>query len=147
MKDRKKIYNKKEVEKKPILITEPKTNLEIVQEVLDSRLLEDCVGFQLRKVKMTEPDKYRCKKDMFQDMVVWLLTYDNDKLNDAYRKNHMNALITRILINQIFSKASKFFRDYIDFPRRTIFGEEYCNYITEDGERGQIEKEEGEEDC
>ena len=45
-------------------------------------------------------------------MWLWLLTYDIEKLSDAYENKHLNALITRFLQNQLFSKNSDFFYRY-----------------------------------
>ena len=47
-----------------------------------------------------------------QEMWLWLLTYDEAKLSDAYENKHLNALITRYLQNQLFSKNSEFYYRY-----------------------------------
>ena len=38
-----------------------------------------------------------------------------EKLNDAYLNKHLNALITRYIQNQLFSKTSEYFRKYVKF--------------------------------
>lgn len=108
------------------LIGEKKTNSEIFGECYE--LLKECMDYQFLKLCRLDPGKKQFKDDLLQDICVWLLTYDNDKLNDAYRKKHMNALITRIIQNQIYSTSSKFFRDYLDFDRRALWDTtEYSN--------------------
>lgn len=58
-------------------------------------------------------------EDMWQDLIVFLMTYDNEKLNNAHHYNHINALVTRILQNQLYSNHSKFYIDYIKFGAKS----------------------------
>lgn len=114
------------------LIQEKKSNFEIFDECLD--LLKECMDYQFLKLCKLDPGKRQFKDDLFQDICIWLLTYDNDKLNDAYRKKHMNALITRIIQNQIYSASSKFFRQYLDFDKRAIWDTAEYNRKEDEGE-------------
>lgn len=57
--------------------------------------------------------------DFFQDVCLWFLTYDNEKLNDAHTNNHMNALITRMVQNNVFSNNSPYYGKYKRFRDRT----------------------------
>lgn len=82
-------------------------NREIVNIYLKSGLIKQCVECQMSKIKDRQ-----FEDDLFQDTVVWMLTYDNDKLNDAHINNHMNALISRYLINNIWSKTSTYYNTY-----------------------------------
>lgn len=82
---------------------------EIIDEIYDSKLLTTCVDYQLKK----QPQHYANRDDIISDAWLWLLTYDMDKLTDAYLNNHLNAMITRYLQNQIFSKTSDYYRKYI----------------------------------
>lgn len=100
-------------------LIKPKTNLEIFIEHVD--LLQRCVDFQFAKLWKSDPGKLQFRHDMFQDMCVWMLTYDNAKLNNAYQNHHINALITRVLINNLWSKSSHFYKDYIDFDRHQLW--------------------------
>lgn len=84
---------------------------EIVNSIIDSDLLTTCVDYQLKK----QPQHYANRGDIIQDAWVWLLSYDLDKLTDAYLNNHLNALLTRYIQNQIFSKTSDYFRKYVKF--------------------------------
>lgn len=96
------------------------TNQEIVDKYLQSGLIRKCVDMQFEKLrKEGQPWKLQYKEDLFQDVIVYLLTYDNDKMNDADINNHFNALITRILINQLWSKSSKFYTQYLKFNNST----------------------------
>lgn len=118
------------------LITEKKSNSEIFGECYE--LLKECMDFQFKKLCFLDPGKRQFKEDLFQDVCIWLLTYDNDKLNDAYRNKHMNALITRIIQNQIYSNSSKFFRQYLDFDRRALWDD--TEYVSrKDGEEREEE--------
>lgn len=93
------------------------TNKDIVDKYVKNGLIQTCIDCQFAKLK--DKTKLQYKDDMFQDIVLWLLEYDNDKLNDAENNNHINALITKILINNLYSVTSKFYKDYIKFSTRT----------------------------
>lgn len=82
---------------------------EIIDNILDSGLLVTCVDYQLKK----QPQHYQNRADIIQDAWVWLLSYDIQKLTDAYINNHLNALLTRYIQNQIFSKTSDYYRKYV----------------------------------
>lgn len=84
---------------------------EIIDNILDSGLLITCVDYQLKR----QPQHYKNRDDILSDAWLWLLTYDIEKLTDAYLNNHLNAMITRYLQNQIFSKTSDYFRKYVKF--------------------------------
>lgn len=90
---------------------------EVIDYILKSKLLTTCVDYQLKK----QPQHYGNRDDIISDAWVWLLTYDEAKLIDAYEHKHLNALITRFLQNQVFSSTSEYYRKYIKF-----------NSITED---------------
>lgn len=92
-------------------------NLSIVNKYINNGLIQQCVDCQFAKLK--DKSKLQYKDDMFQDLVVTLLEYDNDRINDAENNNHMNALITKILINNLYSTTSKFYKDYLKFSTRT----------------------------
>ena len=98
-----------------------KSNQEIVDELLDNKLVDDCVFFQFRKLLSIPGERWKqqYEQDFYQDLIVILLTYDNDKLNDAYCHRHMNALITRIIQNNIYSRSSKFYNNYLRFDLTT----------------------------
>ena len=90
------------------------TNREIVDKYIDDGLIRRCVECQFAKMK----DRH-FENDFFQDLILILLNYDPVKLNDAETNNHMNALITRIIINNVWSKTSPFYKDYYKFQNKT----------------------------
>lgn len=88
---------------------------EIIKNIIDTNLLNTCVDYQLKK----QPQHYQYRDDIINDAWVWLLTYNEDKLTNAAEGKHLNALITRYLQNQIFSKTSDYYRRYIKFDNIT----------------------------
>lgn len=69
----------------------------------------------MRKAKESEDNL----EDVYQDICLWFLTYDNEKLMNAHNNNHMNALITAVLQHQIYSKNSYYYRDYKKFAEHS----------------------------
>lgn len=92
---------------------EPKRK-EIVDFLLESGLVERCVRYQTNRCR----NAY-LKEEITQETWLWLLTYDLDKLTDAYENKHLNALITRYLCNQFHSKNSPFFKNQRKFDLLT----------------------------
>ena len=82
---------------------------DVIKSIMDSGLLITCVDYQLKR----QPQHYEHRGDIIGDAWVWLLTYDEQKLIDAYTNKHLNALITRYLQNQLFSTTSEYYRKYI----------------------------------
>lgn len=95
------------------------SNRQIVDYYLNDGLFRKCLEMQFLKMPAGDYWKKQYKEDMWQDLIVFLLTYDNDKLNNAHHFKHMNALITRILQNQLYSDHSKFYLDYCRLIRRS----------------------------
>ena len=95
------------------------TNKQFVQINIDNGLIHKCVGFQFNKLPKTDWWKYQYIKDLEQDLIVFLMEYDNDKLNDVHKNKHDNAFITRMIINQIYSVRSKFYAQYIKFNMKS----------------------------
>lgn len=82
---------------------------EIVKNIIDTGLLTTCVDYQLKR----QPQHYENRDDIISDAWLWLLTYDEAKLQDAFENKHLNALLTRYLQNQLFSKTSEYYRKYV----------------------------------
>lgn len=82
-------------------------------------LPKKCVDYQFKKLAKTEPWKWQFKDDFYSDLILILLNYDNAKLNNAHEGHHMNALITRIIQNNIYSSSSKFYSTYLKFSRQS----------------------------
>lgn len=93
------------------------SNTEILNLYVQNGLIEECVKYQFRKLK--EPWKGQFSGDMINDLVVVISEYDNAKLNDVHSHNHMNAWLTRVLQNNLYSNSSKFFNSYLKFLNRS----------------------------
>lgn len=91
------------------------SNKEIVENNL--KLISDCVSYQFAKCK--DRAVRELKDDFFQDLLLILYDYDNEKLNDAYLNNHLNALISRILVNNIYSSTSPLWTTYRKFSAKS----------------------------
>lgn len=52
------------------------------------------------------------KDDLFEEVVLILLLYDNKKLFEAYKKGQIRYFIARILCNQYYSTHSFFYKQY-----------------------------------
>lgn len=87
---------------------------EIVDYLVESGLVERCVGYQTNKCR----NEY-LKEELLQETWLWICTYDLDKLKNAYEEKHLNALITRYLKNQFFSKTSPFYKSHKKFDLLT----------------------------
>ena len=90
-----------------------KTNREIVEKYLENGLIRTCIDCQFKR--MGEPWKDQYKEDFFQDIVLVLMTYPGEKLNDVESKGWMNGFLTRVILNQIYSKTSKFYSTYLKY--------------------------------
>lgn len=106
------------------------SNEEILDLYLSNGLIQKCLDMQFMKLN----DKWRqqFKEDLYQDLIIVILEYDNDKLNDVHNNNHMNAWLTRIIQNQIYSNTSNFYHSYVKFPHRVIFDLERYKEINEE---------------
>lgn len=78
-------------------------------------LIVRCVECQLAK----QPMDLGNKDDLIQDIALWFLTYDEKKLQNAIDNNHLNALITSVVVKQIFSKNSPYYKHYKKFAERS----------------------------
>lgn len=92
---------------------------EIIDFVLKTGLAEKCVQYQTNKCK----NQY-LKEELLQELYLWLLTYDYDKLKNAFDNKHTNALITRWISNNFFSKTSPFYKH---FRRFDLISDEITN--------------------
>ncbi len=62
---------------------------------------------------------WETRKDAMQEVYLWMMTYDLDKLQDAYSKGLLNALITRVIRNWWCTTKSVFtykYRKYVPIP-------------------------------
>ncbi len=62
---------------------------------------------------------WETRKDAMQEVYLWMMTYDLDKLQDAYSKGLLNALVTRVIRNWWCTTKSVFtykYRKYVPIP-------------------------------
>lgn len=83
---------------------------EIIDFIIKTKLVETCVRYNTNKTS-----NHSIKEDLEQEAYLWLCEYDLDKLNNAYENKHLNALITRFVQNQWFSKTSPFYKKFKKF--------------------------------
>lgn len=87
-------------------------------------LLKTCCSFQIRKYNCP----YELLDDLVQDMALIILQYDNTKLNDIAVNHHENAFLTGILVRQLYSTNSPFYRTFRRFSARCEEIEPYKDY-------------------
>lgn len=91
------------------------TNLEIVNHYMNDdkgeNLIKKCVDIQFQKLPYTDAWKQQFKEDYYHDLILELLDYD--KLEKTHNEKHMNALITRIILNNLYSDSSRFYCKYL----------------------------------
>lgn len=98
-----------------------KSNNEILIDNLV--LLEHCIHFQMKRY--STPLEF--KQELFQTLSLIILEYDNTKLNTIVEQNHLNAFITGILRNQLYSRSSSFYRDNLRLKNNSISLNEIYN--------------------
>lgn len=87
------------------------TNKEIVEKYLDNGLIDRCLDYNFNKISKEYKEDYK------NDLILELLTYD--KLAKAEEEGHVNALLTRMIRNNVFSRTSWYYRRYIRWDRNT----------------------------
>lgn len=103
------------------------TNREILDIYLNDGTVRTCVECQFSKMNSKE-----FMEDFFNDVVLLILEYDNEKLNDVHNNGHFNAWLTRIIINNLFSTTSSFFRTYVRYGQRNKELEELYENIPDE---------------
>lgn len=98
------------------------------------KLIRDCIEFQFRKLPRGDSWKRQYKEDLFQDLCIALMEYDEGKFRSAEEGNHLNALITKMIINNVWSKTSPFYRKYLLFNEITMETENERDGEGNDGE-------------
>lgn len=91
------------------------TNAEIVKIYIENGLIDRCIDYQFAKLK--ERGKLQFKEDFKHDMILELMHYD--KLERVHEEGHMNSFLTRVIVNNIRSTTSWFYRRYIRFDTRS----------------------------
>lgn len=89
-------------------------NSEILQIYLDDRTIRTCVECQFSKIKNKE-----WMEDFYNDLIITILEYDNEKLNSVHNDKHFNAWLTRIIINNLYSTTSEYYRRYVRYGQKS----------------------------
>ena len=78
-------------------------------------LIRTCCRFQVNKYSIP----HELHDDVLQIVCLVILEYDNAKLNKIVEENHLNAFVTGILVRQLYSKNSPFYREFRKFQNIT----------------------------
>ena len=78
-------------------------------------LIRTCCRFQVNKFSIPQD----LHDDVLQIGCLVILEYDNAKLNKIVEENHLNAFVTGILVRQLYSKNSPFYREFRKFQNIT----------------------------
>ena len=105
------------------------TKNEIIAELYESREFNECIG------KM-EPDYLR--DDLRSEVVLILLETDESKLIEMHNKGVLKFFTARIIINQVFSVTSPFYKKYRQ--QSAQLNDRYAYEFTDLEEREQREQ-------
>lgn len=78
-------------------------------------LIRTCCRFQVNKFSIPQD----LHDDVLQLVCLVILEYDNAKLNKIVEEKHLNAFVTGILVRQLYSKNSPFYREFRKFQNIT----------------------------
>lgn len=92
-----------------------KRKWEIMEELCKNKVIEDIV-LNINKNARESDDNI---KDLVQDIYVDLLEKSNDLIVSLYNKKQLKYFITRIALNNIYSKTSPYYTKYKDFNNRS----------------------------
>lgn len=105
------------------------SNAEIIEK--NYNLLRACCWFQARKYDVPE----QLLDDLFGELCLILMNYNNVKLDKITREKHLNAFVTGILVRMCYSNNSPFFRAFRKFSE---LSEEIKDYDFVDGNDAAI---------
>lgn len=100
------------------------TKYEIIKELADNKKIEE---FVQNTAKTTAPEL----QDLAQDIYVYLLEYDDEKIIGMYERNELEYFISRMITNQYISTSSPFYTKYKKFINNSNPIEEQYNQLTE----------------
>lgn len=93
----------------------------IIQELLASGEVKTTVDYWMRGAS------WELRKEMMQEVWLWLCTYDEAKLMDAYDNGLINALVTAFIRNQWRTRKSVFLYKFCRY--KAVGDDELFNYI------------------
>lgn len=85
-----------------------KTKYQIIEELATQRKVEQFVS-NTAKTNAPEID------DLAQDIYVYLLEYDDEKIEGMYERGELDFFIARMIVNQYISTSSPFYTKYKKF--------------------------------
>ena len=92
------------------------TTQEAVQKIADQRLVEKIVA-KITSSGATAQDADSLK-DLCQDIYLSLL--EDEKFASIYEEGHQNFWVTRIVMNNIMSSSSRYYRQYLLPIKRNV---------------------------
>ncbi len=104
----------------------------IVEDVKKDSLVERAVY----KLLPSSKNPFDFPEDLIQDIYVILLDMDDSMLEGLYIRKELPFYIIRITRNQLLSKNSRYYYNYIKFRKDSEDIQEYKDTIAED--RGRI---------
>lgn len=99
----------------------------IITELAEKRKIEEFI-------KNTAKTNAPSLDDLAQDIYVYLLEYDEDKIIGMYERNELEYFISRMITNQYISTSSPYYTKYKKFINSSTPIEEEYNNITESNE-------------
>jgi hypothetical protein len=92
--------------------------MNILIHLIQSRMLTNNQIIELEYPNLIKISSRICssalhKDDFNQEMLLIILTMNNEKLNDIYNKEHLNFFYARICTNQWHTTTSPFYNKYI----------------------------------
>lgn len=82
------------------------TRDDVIKYLQETDLVETCLRYQTKG-----GDPYLVE-ELRQELWLWLMTYKEEKLLDAFRRKHINAIITTFIRLQFKSRHSPFYKVY-----------------------------------
>lgn len=84
------------------------TKYEIIDKLAKEKKIEKFIN-NTAKTSAPELD------DLAQDIYVYLLEYDDEKITGMYERNELDFFIARMIVNQYISTSSPFYTKYKKF--------------------------------
>lgn len=88
------------------------SNAEIVEEVVEKGYIDNAL--RIYRVHSSHYD------DLYQEVVVILLSMDNDRLNDIMMCGKLSHFIVKVVKHQYMSTTSSFYKQYRKHEKTTV---------------------------
>jgi hypothetical protein len=80
----------------------------IIKELAENKIVEELVS------NITKTNSFEIN-DLIQDIYVFLMEYEDDKIVELYEKNQLKYFIVRMIYNNYFSVNSRYYYKYKKF--------------------------------